>query len=94
MSTEETSSGFCLWDEWYEIEEELAGVAPTVRAQYDAMRRVVLKDCSGPTGPAKEPATGEKETPVERGTPTPNERLAVEEGDSDNVHKKEPDPSD
>lgn len=37
---------FCLWDEWYDIEEELAAVSPTVRVQYDAMRRAVLRGYS------------------------------------------------
>lgn len=98
MSTEETSKIFCLWDEWYEIEEELAEIAPTVRVQCDAMRRAVLKDYSGPTiPPVKEPAVVvvvvvvvEKEGLPEPGAAVLEECLVVGEGDED-VHKKQPD---
>lgn len=90
MSTEETPKSFCLWDEWYEIEEELAGIAPTVRVQYNAMRRAVLKDYGPTIPPVKEPAVVEKEGLPERGAAALEECLVVGEGDED-VHKKEPD---
>lgn len=44
---------FCLWDSWYEIEEELAEVSPTVRVQYDAMRRKVIEQYYGPGQPGE-----------------------------------------
>lgn len=78
MSTEEA---FCLWDEWYDIEEELAGVSPTVRVQHDAMRRAVSRDCSKQSVPP--------EALLERNAPKPKMCLAVEEGGAENVHKKE-----
>lgn len=78
MSTEEA---FCLWDEWYDIEEELAGVSPTVRVQHDAMRRAVSSDCP-------EPAVL-PEASLKRNVPTPKTCLDVEEGAAENVRKKE-----
>lgn len=78
MSTEEA---FCLWDEWYDIEEELAGVSSTVRVQHDAMKRAVSRGCSKPAVPS--------EALPERNTSTPKTCLVVAEGGAENVHKKE-----
>lgn len=93
MSTEQTPGSFCLWDEWYEIEEELAEIAPTVRVQYDAMRRAVLNDYGPTIPPVKKPAVVGKERLPERGVAVLEEFLVAGEGDED-VHKKEPDLSD
>lgn len=90
MSAEEI---FCLWDEWNDIEAELAGVSPTVRVQYDAMQKAVLRDYSGPVVLPKGPTLSNAETLLERDTRTLKKALAVEEVGSENSHKKESRPN-
>lgn len=87
MSTEEI---FCLWDEWDDIEEELAGVSPTVRVQYDAMRKAVLKHYSGPVILPKGSTFSKAETLLEQDARTLKKSLAVEEIGPQNRDKKEP----
>lgn len=62
MPDEHDRESFCLWDEWYGIEEELAEVAPTVRVQYDAMRKAVLNDYCGTMTPPIEVSSGREQT--------------------------------
>lgn len=89
MSDEHNSSRFCLWDEWYKIEEELAEVAPTVRVQYDAMRKAVSEDYYRIIGSPIEMPTNRQETAVAE-SPGLKERLENQylEGSSEHYRDK------